>query len=628
MHRTIRLATTMAAMTLAALLLLACNGGPPPPTDSPTATTTPPASPTPSSTPRQTPTPITATPTAFPTLPPLLRPLVPEPATPELATVLSTSDPLVIVSGEASSEHFDGRSWPTIAVVTLDSAGDQQARLEFGEVARYPHRWDLAGDEVIVAFEHAIVRYRLDGTIATVLRPESEFGYQSLLLSPDSSRIVFAEFGDPRCGVACIVFADAMTGVELGRVFHSGTSLEQLQRFANPSHWRGSDTVLVRGSPNGHTAHGLATVHLDGTIEVHPTEPNGTFSPSGDQILRLSGMIAGYDEPLNGCGFPTALDIYDVDSAAVSASSRDINAGISDLLWSPDGTQVLVERKPLPDPDQIPCREAYPVWFQSPSTWSLLDIDTGIESSVATPDEVVSSWHGGRWADLICLEATIAGARYSDGHRRARCLCPDLQLVGQTTVRLDGAPIATGPYDRVLGVLLPSTQLTSDEIHALPPDTRFGEPGVDAIVDALLAADVNTVIDVIEWEQSACVTNWTGGFPSPAPCAASEVDGTLVDSLTLGGGETQQARPDAIRALLERELPRNRTLCELQTRDDGKRVVRLRLASVYRGQPTGAVTDDLTVAVIDGRIVSIGNLVESVHRDSARCHGVRDLTTE
>ena len=231
MHRTIRLAITIAVATLAALLLLACSGNESPPTESPTATETLSASPTPSSTPRRAPTPIITT------------------VTPEQADSLTTSGSLIVVSGEVRSEHADGRSWPTIAVVTLNPAGDELARLEFGGVGRYPHGFDLVNDQVIVTFGTAIIRYRLDGTIATTLRPESDLRYQSVLLSPDGSRIVFAEFGDPDCGVSCVVFADATNGAELGRVSQIGTAISDFSRFAQPSALRGNNAVLVRGQP-------------------------------------------------------------------------------------------------------------------------------------------------------------------------------------------------------------------------------------------------------------------------------------------------------------------------------------------------------------------------------------------
>ena len=129
---------------------------------------------------------------------------------------------------------------------------------------------------------------------------------------------------------------------------------------------------------------------------------------------------------------------------------------------------------------------------------------------------------------------------------------------------------------------------------------------MDAIIDALLAADVDTVMNAITWQQHPCATNWTGGFPGPPPCAAGETDGTLVTALPLGGSESESARPEAIRALLDSELPRNRALCEFQTHDAGRRVIRLRLATAYPGQENAAVTDDLTFTIVDGRIVSIG----------------------
>lgn len=380
---------------------------------------------------------------------------VEEPATLDLdATLQRAKRPLIVLSGEADGIQSGNREWRVIQVVTLDADGSEVMSSKFGAIGASPIEWDLLGEQVLVNFEHTIVIYRLDGTVAKVLRKgaSSARSYRHVLVSPDSSTIVFAEFGDPTCGGACVVFATA-DGTELIRVAQTAPALSSaIGGYPQPSAWRDSESVLVRGQQSGEGFRGIGTLRLTGIFEAHDVEPDGRVSPSGDLLLRLTDSPPQWpvDEP--GCGFRTRLDIADIDSAATIAESVGPDSAIISSRWSPDSSKILFARRAVPDPDDGSCFNQFQEWSRSPGSWWVLDLTTGTESSVGEPDSVLDAWYARPYASLGCNHGNVQVTVDTNAREYTECVDDDGTNF-EVDVTLDGEVITSGRFTRLLGLL-------------------------------------------------------------------------------------------------------------------------------------------------------------------------------
>lgn len=168
---------------------------------------------------------------------------------------------------------------------------------------------------------------------------------------------------------------------------------------------------------------------------------------------------------------------------------------------------------------------------------------------------------------------------------------------------------------------------TPEELNVLPADTRLGEPEFDAIVDAVLGGDVDSVMSAVAWEMRECAATPLG-LPSPPRCVDGEVDGTSVPAIIWISGEGSWLRPEDLRANLELVLAERRPLCGLVRGADGSRAITLRQALLWTAVEGGTSTDaalvrDFFVQVVDGTIVLLGNNGSVTVQSEIACYGVR-----
>ena len=103
-------------------------------------------------------------------------------------------------------------------------------------------------------------------------------------------------------------------------------------------------------------------------------------------------------------------------------------------------------------------------------------------------------------------------------------------------------------------------------MEPLSPDTRTGIEGLDRVIEALVAYDVEAVLGLIEWGEFAC-SNHGQGFPRQAQCPEGAPDGTLVRSVPFSrNGEGARPSPDEVRAALEEAFAGEPQLCWITER--------------------------------------------------------------
>ena len=82
------------------------------------------------------------------------------------------------------------------------------------------------------------------------------------------------------------------------------------------------------------------------------------------------------------------------------------------------------------------------------------------------------------------------------------------------------------------------------EIIPQAPDARTEIETVDAVIDAILSADVESSIEWVHFSTLGCTT--ASGLGGPPPCREGEPDGSLVDAFPTVGSEGSHLRVDQI----------------------------------------------------------------------------------
>jgi hypothetical protein len=362
--------------------------------------------------------------------------------------------PLVVVSGEIRTLESSDRAWRVIQLVTLDSTGSQIARFEFGTYGAMPIGWDLIDDDVLVNFENSIVRFRVDGTVSQVLRgPMKGRMYRHVLVSPDGSKIVFSEFGDADCGGSCVVFA-AADGTELARIPQTMSSLAStIGGYPQPSSWRGSDAVLIRGQQTGEGYRGLGTLSVNGSFVSHDGDADGIVSPSGDLLLRLANAPHGSGTEGLECGFRSTIQVVDIDDNIIVVESSERDSAIIAPQWSPNSTEILFARRAVPQTIRGSCVERYEDWAAASTAWWVLSLAEKTEAPIVDPRGWQASWYErDRWASLACSVGDSELSVDENGRTYLDCLDTAGSSL-EIDVLLDGEVLASGRFTRVLGTL-------------------------------------------------------------------------------------------------------------------------------------------------------------------------------
>ena len=373
--------------------------------------------------------------------------------------------PLVVFTRGVREERTASRSFSVIEVVTYDLGVDRViASFELGGAGNQPAGLWLLGNEVLVNLEHTLIVYRLDGTIGRILSGGAGgvLRFRGVVVSPDGSMVAVAERGDEACARACVVFIDAATGDERGRVPDGTPGLAELGGFPQPQAWlEDGSGVVVFGQANGEGTRGAATVMLDGGARQHPVgEVIVRVAPGGRHLLLLRDRADAWERDALGCGLYTRLDVYDLERDRVVVRVGDPAFAIvfSDLEWSPDSGELLYTLRPLPERADGSCSEQAQQWYERPERWLLLDVQAAVSRPVDDLEAVRDRWAGSPRVTFICNGEEV---RQATGCRDDRMSAIAVELV------VDGRAIPAGKMNHLLGFV----ELLNREAATRPPPT-------------------------------------------------------------------------------------------------------------------------------------------------------------
>jgi len=228
------------------------------------------------------------------------------PATATMATPLPPPG-LLVYSKHVRDVDTAGRRYPILSIVSYNvDQGREVSSFEAGNGAEYPAQAVLAGDRIVVNYEHRITSYALDGSDERDLRraPSGDGnGFIGIGASPDGTNIALTEQRAPVCGppdaqgrTFCdsyaertrIVVIDAADGRELLSVPQSGPALTGYVGQAAMITWRGDGRgFVVEAYTYSEYPGGVATVMLDGLVRQDPfagwpqLAPNGRYVADG-----------------------------------------------------------------------------------------------------------------------------------------------------------------------------------------------------------------------------------------------------------------------------------------------------------------------------------------------------------
>ena len=118
-----------------------------------------------------------------------------------------------------------------------------------------------------------------------------------------------------------------------------------------------------------------------------------------------------------------------------------------------------------------------------------------------------------------------------------------------------------------------------------------------------LDRDLCALAALVDWQSGECVTNWTGGAPSPPACQPGEAAGTVVDYVPLSAAETQHIHRAEFSQRFQHLFDEPRALCSVRPMDEGGVVLTFRLRR-------GVNVDQLSLTVFAGRITAFRQILE------------------
>ena len=92
-------------------------------------------------------------------------------------------------------------------------------------------------------------------------------------------------------------------------------------------------------------------------------------------------------------------------------------------------------------------------------------------------------------------------------------------------------------------------EATPSSSSEYPPDTRTGNPEIDAVIAAIMASDVDTRVALVRYTESACTL--ADGLGGPPKCQEGESEGTLVTAFPVLSSEGTQIRPENIHTVFD-----------------------------------------------------------------------------
>lgn len=162
-------------------------------------------------------------------------------------------------------------------------------------------------------------------------------------------------------------------------------------------------------------------------------------------------------------------------------------------------------------------------------------------------------------------------------------------------------------------------------IEPLPPDTRTGILELDRVIEALVAGDDATLIELVAWELVPCSAR--SGLPSPPRCPAGIAEGTPVEAIYWGGNEGSHRTRASLEASGIFVIPTfsedERSLCHISQnqRDDGTPEYRVSMRAATSDPAYDSYQlNGFAVVVVAGQITTVAHQVDpGASLDDAIC---------
>jgi hypothetical protein len=269
---------------------------------------------------------------------------------------------------------------------------------------------------------------------------ESDLFIGDAAVSPDGSRLAVVTYRERVVIVdwATLATIASLAQTDLPAAVEDG-GLAPV-RWVDDSEHVVLDLVVERdGCGPGHVVLGV-----DGDFRFYQNRGCNHTSPNG----RLMADPGGY-----GCFLVGDDELQIVDSVTGVQISRYVEPDtiLQPWSWSPDSTEVLVQRGYVPDrfnpsDPAEDCAFTESAELADSFAWAVVDVATGDLSPVTDLDTLHARWHPERRIQLVCDGETEELLLSRGGNRSARC---EESFVG--TITVDGVAVGEASAIEVLG---------------------------------------------------------------------------------------------------------------------------------------------------------------------------------
>lgn len=270
-----------------------------------------------------------------------------------------------------------------------------------------PYHAIIAGDRIVLGFNHRLVSYRIDGTGERTLVSWDDGSLLSVGASPDGRTLAVARttsdtpcppeiicgrtFGD----ITELLWVDAQSGAVTRSVSPVSGVIDEFWMFLTGITWLddGSGFAFV-GSPQSEQPAMYGIIYNDGSVVVSDVRDYSDPSPNGRYVPTYErGECADLGLRRHG------IRIEEIATGRTLAAVADDYRVYHPHEWSPDSAQLLYTTLPYPGgPGDTGCN-----WSGDDRTWSALHIDGTVEEDV-DPFAVRQRWHDGRAPEFICAD--------------------------------------------------------------------------------------------------------------------------------------------------------------------------------------------------------------------------------
>jgi hypothetical protein len=338
---------------------------------------------------------------------------------------------------------------PARTVVVYDI--DQQREFRRIELPEHAEHVELVSDGRLVYVErdaklfsrtpiqfgapYTLIELNLrNGDVRQLLHVERFVSF-GIAVSPDGSRLAYSSaVGEPPPGlvfpdIAVHVF-DLRTGDdrEIARFRHQS---DEFSGSATARSWHADgDAMFIVGAKGTEAPSGRAFLHLDGSV-VYNEHARSYVAPNSKWLVYSD---AGLNSVSGVARKPQRIRLIDPESNREMNRMEDDDQCLSNTgEWSPDHSAlVVVEYEPAAEQDGASRCD-----LTRRQVW-LLRADGSPPERIHDLRALIARWRGDRFIEFVCPDGHV-------GYSETWCSPADVEL------RLNGRPIASGRYIRVLG---------------------------------------------------------------------------------------------------------------------------------------------------------------------------------